>query len=220
MAACGVHPALQQRLVVATAAAEPLRDTLAAALDCVGGVPAALRRLLVASPAPAAVLAAAANASGHPCALGVLLAQLLARSLCHGSELLGAVPPAELAAAVGELHATASSTTLSGPAADAAQRAFTTLVTALVTSASGSGGGGQEQRAAAERALAQLRQAWAPAEFPSSSTGAALLAGAVAVVDQEVFPRQQARRQVTGLAGGCGSLPAAMPRLPCGCADQ
>lgn len=207
MALASVAPALQQRLLAAQARGyhgpEDLRHALSAALDCCGlRTPAAadLRRLLEAHPSPAAVLAAAANASGHTCALGVMLAQLLFCSVVGGAELLAAVDAAELAAAIAGLHAAATSGMLPSPIAATAEQAFGALVKLLVTAAGG--GAEQEQARAAVRVLQQLRRLWSTSNAPGS-----LLAAVVDLADAEVFPRQRATRQVEATAS-CLHLPA------------
>lgn len=226
-----VHP-LVQRLLVAEAAGHAPQGALAGALDCctlppgsgsADGDAASLRALLLAHPDPPTVLAAAANASGHPCAMGMLLAQLLGGSIVHSSELLAALPPAGWAAAVAGLHAAASSGTLPPAARGAARQACGTVVKMLVTC----GGGAeqlqqqptpqlQQQQQRAERCLQELRQAWSGISHGgddgsgSSADGAALLAAAVEVVEAEVFPRQRARR-----CGGRGST--ACPSRCCCC---
>ncbi|EFN57072.1 hypothetical protein CHLNCDRAFT_143833 [Chlorella variabilis] len=217
-----VHP-LVQRLLVAEAAGHAPQGALAGALDCctlppgsgsADGDAASLRALLLAHPDPPTVLAAAANASGHPCAMGMLLAQLLGGSIVHSSELLAALPPAGWAAAVAGLHAAASSGTLPPAARGAARQACGTVVKMLVTC----GGGAeqlqqqptpqlQQQQQRAERCLQELRQAWSGISHGgddgsgSSADGAALLAAAVEVVEAEVFPRQRARSWLTAELG-------------------
>lgn len=205
--ASAVAPGLQHHLVAAQAGGQGLHTALEAALDACGiaaaGPTAALRRLLLARPHAAAVLAAAANASGHPCAAGTLLARLLSGSLVGAGELLAAADPAQLAMAVAQLHAFARCSALPAPAAAAAQAAFVTLVKLLATS-----GDGEEHQRAAERIMAHLRRAWllpaagalqggtaAPGNSRSCSDAPSLLAAAVDAVDAEVFPRHLAHRQ-------------------------
>lgn len=213
--ACSVAPALQHSLVAAQAGGRGLQSALEAALDAcsigASGSTAALRRSLLAAPvSPAPLLAAAANASGHPCACGILLARLLDTSICGAGELLAAADPSDLALAVADLHAAAASGTLPAASAAAARAAFTTLLKMLATA----GGEGSEQGRAAERAMAHLRHAWlAPAPdchdaFAMAAGGshagghtALLLAAAVDTVDAEVFPRKLAHRQARCTVG-------------------
>lgn len=209
MACSAVAPSLQHRLLAAQAGnGGGLREALEAALDAcgitTGGVGAGLRRLLLSRGSAPAVLAAAANASGQPCAPGILLARLLSRSLFSAGELLAAADPAELAVAVAALHATACA--LPAPAAAAAKAAFTTLVKVLATS-----GDATEQQHAADRVMVHLRRAWLAPDAAAGSThhlqgqraapttsggnGPSLLAAMVDAVDAEVFPRHLAHRQ-------------------------
>lgn len=205
--AASVAPDLQLHLVAAQASGHGVRGALDAALDACGiaaaGTTAALRCLLLERSNAAAVLAAAANASGHPCARGILLARLLSGSLVSAGELLAAADPADLALAVGELHAASRSSALPAPAAAVAKQAFFALIKMLATS-----GDGAEQRSATEHVMAHLRRAWlAPAAAAGISSrsfngdGALLLAAAVDAVDAEVFPRQLAHRQAQRWVG-------------------
>jgi hypothetical protein len=188
MAHCSIHPAVQQRLLLGQIAGEAPGAALAYALDLCGVPPgdSALAAMLLACPAASAVLSVAANATGHPCPQGMLLAQLLSSSLLHSSQLLGAVPAADWARAIAGLHAAASSGTLPDAVRGASQGAFAALVKALLTA-----GAGAERQA--ERALQVLRQTWT-AEAGADGDGAQLLAAAVEVADGHVFPRQLARR--------------------------
>jgi hypothetical protein len=200
------HPGLRRRLLAASTRGDRCEDTLAAVLadDDLCPLPADLRRRLLAGPAPAAaLLAAVANASGRPCPLGMLLAQLLSGSLMSSADLLAAVPPADLAAALAGLHAAASSGTLTGAARGAAGQAFSTLLKMLVTcTGSDTSEDRQPAQCAADCTLQQLRRAWTAGSGGASSSsgrssteGAALLAAAIDVVDAQVFPRHMACRQ-------------------------
>ncbi|PRW57883.1 hypothetical protein C2E21_3421 [Chlorella sorokiniana] len=195
-----VAPSLQHRLLAAQVGGHgSLQSALEAALDAcaipAGGATADLRRLLLGHANTAAVLAVAANASGHPCAPSILLARLLSSSLVSAGELLGAADPAELALAVTVLHAAVAGA-LPAPAAAAAKEAFVTLIKVLATSSSAT----EQQQRAAECMMAHLRRAWlasdAMARRAMGGDGVLLLAAAVDAVDAEVFPRHLAHRWV------------------------
>lgn len=149
--------------------------------------------------------------------------QLLKCSVVPAGELLTSLPEA-LAASVVELHTASTAGTLPPATRKTAGQAFASLVKLLVTSSgggvaglAGAGQQAQEQQRAAERALQQLRCAWKAAapslvdaaagaaashEDAVNSQGASLLAAVVEVVDGQVFPRQQATRQVQGHGRG------------------
>ena len=177
---------------------------------------AALRSLLLTRCPPVAVLAAIARTSGHPAALGMLLAELLARGVVPAGELLADASPAAgeanvLAAAVAQLHAAATACTLPSAAIAAAAGAFDSLVKLLVTAGhprDGHSGSAAEQgqQRAAERALARLRCEWLgnrtadqvqllPLPAGDGWNGASLLAAMVDSADREAFPRESATRQ-------------------------
>ncbi|KAL4434002.1 hypothetical protein ABPG75_000443 [Micractinium tetrahymenae] len=220
-----VHPDLQRLLLRAQTSGKDPAATLDAAINAwervlpaAGGdrgaataLAAAVRRLLLTSCVPAAALAALVGTSGHPAALGMLLAELLARGVVPARELLAAASSAAgephlLAAAVAQLHTGANAGTLPRAAAAAAAGAFDSLVKLLVTASHPPGGRSgssaeQGQQRAAERALQHLRLQWsrgqgqdaAPQQLqqrPDGDDGIRLLAAMVDAADREAFPRQ------------------------------